>query len=376
MKEYLPDFFTNNLVMGDKTFPITVLDFLLKFCLPFLITVFLYFYFTHKTKKQIYKINFKNSSTGKLIYKFLKLIYLLIFLVLFWIITAYTLNMPIKGHLQIIYDLFNTPFIATGSINISVLTIILAVPIFVISSLLGKFISSMVKKSCDEKTHINESYRFRMEKIAQYGTTIVLMFIGFTLLGINFSSIAVILGAFGIGIGFGLQTVISNISAGLVIFFTSPIREGDRITVGGEEGYVTKINTISTIVTTLMEETIIVPNSQLISDRIFNHTYNGNEICIENFARVDYDCDIDKVIKVLKDTILRLPYIIPGKEPDVRVSEFKESCILMVIYTDITDIKYKGKAKAWINLEILRAFRENDIQMVPVSRTDVRMLNR
>lgn len=268
-------------------------------------------------------------------------------------------------------EFVNKPLFIIGKLEITLLIILLLIPIFVISALIGKIFSRLVKKSLlKHKGHLGDSYRFRIEKLTQYGVATIAAFTGLSIIGIDLSAIAVIFGALGIGIGFGLQNFISNFSAGLIIFFTSPIKEGDRITVGTQEGYVTKINTISTIVTTLMDETMIVPNSLLISDVIFNHTFSGKDVCIENVIIIDYAADVDKAMEIMAEALKRNPYGIENSNPDVRVSSFEEIGIKLVSYMSIKDVKDKGRARAWNNLNVLHAFQDNDIPL-PTRRINV-----
>lgn len=268
-------------------------------------------------------------------------------------------------------EFLNNTLFTIGHLEISILTILMLFPIFIVSAVMGKIFGKIVKRSLkNHKGHLSDSSRFRMEKITQYGVSIIAVFTGLTMIGIDLSVIAVVFGTLGIGIGFGLQNFIANFSAGLIIFFTSPIKEGDRITVGTQEGYVIKINTISTIVNTLMDETMVVPNSLLISDVIFNHTFTGNDVCIENTIIIDYAADVDKALAVMSDELKKCPYLLPGCEPDVRVSSFEEIGIRLVSYISIKDVKDKGRARACNNLNILHAFQDKDIPL-PTRRINV-----
>jgi len=134
------------------------------------------------------------------------------------------------------FEIINKPFLTAGSINISILTLLLFIPVVIVAQYIGKLVGKLVKASL-RKGKISDIIQFRIVKIVRYGVTAIALFIGLTALGINLSSIAVILGALGIGVGFGLQTLISNFSAGLVIFFTGPIKEGDRVTIGDVDGF-------------------------------------------------------------------------------------------------------------------------------------------
>ena len=265
--------------------------------------------------------------------------------------------------LNAIYAFINKPFLSAGSINISILTLLLFIPVIIIAQKIGKIVGKIVKFSIKNKP-VSETSQFRIVKIVSYGITVLALFIGFTMLGINLSSIAVILGALGIGVGFGLQTLISNFSAGLVILFTGPIKEGDRITIAGTEGYITKINFISTVVTTLMNETLIVPNSMLISEVCHSHTFGDDKsVAIDTTIKIDYSADVDKAMKVMAETLDKNPANQEGTKADVRIASFEELGIQLIAYIKIANVDDKGTAKSWNNIALVHAFQEQGIPL-------------
>ena len=265
--------------------------------------------------------------------------------------------------LNAIYAFINKPFLTAGSINISILTLLLFIPVIIIAQKIGKLVGKVIKLSIKNKP-ISETSQFRIVKIVSYGITVLALFIGFTMLGINLSSIAVILGALGIGVGFGLQTLISNFSAGLVILFTGPIKEGDRITISGTEGYITKINFISTVVTTLVNETLIVPNSMLISEVCHSHTFGDDKsVAIDTTIKIDYSADVDKAMKVMAETIEKNPANKEGAKADVRIASFEELGIQLIAYITIANVDDKGTAKSWNNIALVHAFQEQGIPL-------------
>ncbi len=265
--------------------------------------------------------------------------------------------------LNAIYAFINKPFLTAGSISISILTLLLFIPVIIIAQKIGKIVGKLVKLSLKNKP-FSETYQFRIVKIVSYGITVIALFIGLTMLGINLSSIAVILGALGIGVGFGLQTLISNFSAGLVILFTGPIKEGDRVTVSGTEGYITKINFINTVVTTLMNETLIVPNSILISEVCHSHTFGDDKsVAIDTTIKIDYSADVDKAMKVMAETLEKNPANKEGAKADVRIASFEELGIQLVAYITIANVDDKGTAKSWNNIALVHAFQEQGIPL-------------
>ena len=273
--------------------------------------------------------------------------------------------------LNAIYAFINKPFLTAGSISISILTLLLFIPVIIIAQKIGKLVGKLVKMSMKNKP-LSDTYKFRIVKFVSYGVTIIALFIGMTMLGINLSSIAVILGALGIGVGFGLQTLISNFSAGLVILFTGPIKEGDRVTINGTEGYITKINFINTVVTTLVNETLIVPNSILISEVCHSHTFGDDKsVAIDTTIKIDYSADVDKAMKVMAETIEKNPANKEGAKADVRIASFEELGIQLIAYITIADVADKGTAKSWNNIALVHAFQEQGIPL-PSRRIQVK----
>ena len=140
-----------------------------------------------------------------------------------------------------------------------------------------------------------------------YVGVVVAVLVSLSLIGFNFGDIALIFGALSIGIGFGLQHVVNNFISGLVLLVQRPIKSGDGI-VGGSgadasEGYVKRINVISTEITTFDNATIIVPNNQLMTMEVMNWTHRGRL----GRVKVPVGSDIPRFIQVEgKQTFVRM----------------------------------------------------------------------
>jgi small-conductance mechanosensitive channel len=155
-----------------------------------------------------------------------------------------------------------------------------------------------------------------------------------------------------------------------VIFFERPIKEGDRILVGGLEGDVIQIKLRSTVINTLTNETIVVPNSQLVGNSIHNYSYQDRRIIIENRVQVSYSTDLDQALKVLLDVAADNPHGLKDMGSRARVSAFQDSGIEMILWTWIDEATNKLAAVAWNNLEIWRAFKQTGI-VIPFPQVDL-----
>ena len=164
--------------------------------------------------------------------------------------------------------------------------------------------------------------------------------------------------------------MVSNFFSGLVIILTRPIKEGDRILVGNLDGTVVHIRLLSTIINTVTDETIIIPNSQLVNNSVHNYSYDSRRIIIICEVSVSYGTDLDKAIGILEGVGRDNPYRPTSNIPEVRVETFGDSGIKMALLSGINDVSEKYRAKSWINLEIWRRFRDNGIQ-IPFPQVDV-----
>ena len=128
------------------------------------------------------------------------------------------------------------------------------------------------------RTHIEPDLQFAVSRFAGYCFIAVGFFFAFKVVHLDLSSLAVIVGGLGIGIGFGLQNIVSNFVSGLIILAERPIAIGHRVEVGGVAGQVTKISLRSTVVVTNDNITIIVPNSNFITNPVTNWSYGDPKV--------------------------------------------------------------------------------------------------
>src|SRR4030066_1895248 len=151
--------------------------------------------------------------------------------------------------------------------------------------------------------------------------------------GIPLRSLAFFAGAFGIGIGFGMQNIISNFVSGIILLFERPMRVGDVITLeDGTLGSIDKISARSTTISTPDEVTITVPNSKFIESRITNWTHPRTRMRGNVKVGVSYDSDPELVKECLLEVVKQNPNVRTYPEPFVRFAEFGDSALLFELY--------------------------------------------
>ena len=163
--------------------------------------------------------------------------------------------------------------------------------------------------------------------MVKYTLVTIGIFIAVSAAGIPTNSFTVILGAFGVGIGFGLQNIFNNLVSGLILLFERPIQIGDTIEVGTLMGNVRSIGIRSSNVRTFDGAEIIVPNGNLISNEVINWTLSDDRRRIELIVGVSYDSDPHKAKEVLLNVIKNHEDIITDPEPKVFFNNLGDSSL-------------------------------------------------
>ncbi|HTU00406.1 MAG TPA: mechanosensitive ion channel domain-containing protein, partial [Candidatus Sulfotelmatobacter sp.] len=161
-----------------------------------------------------------------------------------------------------------------------------------------------------------------LANLTRYAILLVGFLIGLGALGVDLTKVTILLGAFGVGVGFGLQTLVANFSAGLILLFERPIREGDSIQVGDVQGEVRRIGVRASTVRTGRGADVFVPNSQLLSEKITNWTYTDRVLRVDLAVSVGPDSDPRRVIELLCRAAAGHPDILPDPPPATLCSGF------------------------------------------------------
>ncbi|MGD9392708.1 MAG: mechanosensitive ion channel, partial [Chromatiales bacterium] len=199
----------------------------------------------------------------------------------------------------------------------------------------------------------------------------VLITIGFLVslsaAGLDLSNIAIIAGALSVGIGFGLQNIVSNFISGIILLFERPIRPGDWIRVGTTEGYVRNVRIRSTIIETFDRAEVLVPNSDLLSNQVVNMTLTDGMGRIIIPVGVAYGSNTKKVreiiLRVAKDhpqVIQNEPGVVP---PRVLFRDFADSSLLFELRCFVKNIDYRLIVESDLRYAIDDAFRAEEIEI-------------
>jgi potassium-dependent mechanosensitive channel len=207
-----------------------------------------------------------------------------------------------------------------------------------------------------------------------YVGIVVAALAAFSYAGFNLSSLAIVAGALSVGIGFGLQNLVNNFVSGLILLAERPIRIGDLVVVGGEEGYVRKISVRSTELETFDRASVLVPNSYFISEKVKNWTFRNNICRIVIPVGAAYGSDPRQVQSVLLTVARDHPEILTAPEPSVTLDEFAAASLRFSLYAFVGDHAKSGQVRTDLAMAILDAFDKAGIA-IPCGQADITLRN-
>ncbi len=264
--------------------------------------------------------------------------------------------------------------VALGDMQISFMNILRLLIVFYV----GILIVNALKKSLDRnilaRTQMDVGARAAVVSLSGYLGYTIVFFIAVAMAGIDLSALAWIAGALSVGIGFGLQNIVQNFISGIILLVERPIKKGDWINVGGNEGYVKDIAVRSTAIRTFDDSTIIVPNADLISNPVTNWFHDNQTARVVVHVGVSYDADPEHVENVLLDLVHKSTYRRKDSRESVVIRSFGDSAVNYELRFWITSADWLTRSRSEIYFAILKRFKEEGIE-IPYPKSDVRIVD-
>lgn len=263
--------------------------------------------------------------------------------------------------------------IRIGEISISLSGLLGALVILSLGLVATRALRWWLQTQLLPRTSMEPSLQLSVATIAGYIGIIAVIALALAQLGIDLQKIAFIAGALSVGIGFGLQSIVSNFVSGLILLAERPIRVGDLIIVKGEEGKVRRISVRATEIETADQGSVIVPNSELITGLVKNWTHVTTWGRIVLKVGVAHDSDPEAVRDILMACSREHPQVVGSPEPSVQLAGLGENALLFEVYAVVLDLAKAGVIKSDIHFDVLRRFRAAGIRVAPPQR-EVRLL--
>jgi small-conductance mechanosensitive channel len=270
-----------------------------------------------------------------------------------------------------VFFVFTRELFQLGGRPVSLLVLMQFILLIAAVIVVARLIRRVLRDRLLARTHLDLGLQDAIARISGYAVLVIGTMIGLQTLGFELTSLTVVAGALGVGLGFGLRNIIENFVSGLIILGERPIQLGHRIEVGDTIGRVVQIGARSTSVLTNDNIRIIIPNSELITGRVVNWSHGDGQVRLRIPVGVSYLSDVQLVQKLLLEVAAANESVLEDPAPAVIFVEFGESALnfeLRVWTQELLD--RPGRLTSQLNFSIWEKFREHNIE-IPYPQRDL-----
>ncbi len=256
--------------------------------------------------------------------------------------------------------------------SVTVGDIVQAGAFLVAGVLLWRYMTAIFTLTLFHRMPDDPGVRFAVVTLCRYAVLAITAFAALSAVRLDMARISVVLAALGVGLGFGLQEIISNFVCGIILLLERPIRIGDVVTVADTTGRVDRIHIRATTIVNGDNQSMIVPNRQFITGNLVNWTHKDKILRITIKLGVAYGSDPDEVSELLLSVARRDPDVVMSPAPAAMMEGFGDSALLFVLYAHVPDPGLIGTARHRMCAEIQRRFAEAGID-IPYPIREVRL---
>lgn len=269
-----------------------------------------------------------------------------------------------------------------GNTQITIFLVLTVLFSIVLAVKFSKAIREYILPTVYDKYGLDRGLQASMNTFFHYIIITMAILISLSSIGFNLTSLTVFASVLGVGIGFGLQNVMSNFISGLIILFERPIRVGDRIIIDDTIADVEEIKIRATVVRTRVNERMIIPNSYFLEEKFVNRSYADTRLRIPVEVGVSYGSDVEMVKELLFEAVFELreeswPNIIEWPAPRVFFEGFGDSALNFTIWfwIDSQSDEREFTIPSDLRFKIFKKFAENDIE-IPFPQRDVHVISK
>ena len=260
--------------------------------------------------------------------------------------------------------------VSIGKIRISLLQIAIAILVFIAMIFVTKLIQRTTQTRVLNRLKVDPGVQNSLKTLIGYVGLVIAFFTGVSLLGFDLSNLAIIAGALSVGIGFGLQSIVNNFVSGLILLFERPIKVGDWVVTTSGEGIVKNISVRSTEIETFDRSSILVPNSELISNSVTNWTHKNSLGRVTVLVGVAYKEDPETILELLSRIPDQIDLALDTPQPQFLFTGFGDSSLDFELRFFIQDVTKSIVARTQARIAVFKVFKEAGVE-IPFPQRDL-----
>jgi small-conductance mechanosensitive channel len=266
-----------------------------------------------------------------------------------------------------IRDWFKSMFFGfeIGTFRISLAKIVLGIGLFIALVLVTRLFQRWLRDMMLTPARMDAGIAHSIETVVGYIGTALAGLAAISYAGFDITNLAIVAGALSVGIGFGLQSIVNNFVSGLILLFERPVKVGDWIVVGGDEGIVRRISVRSTEIETFDRSSVVLPNSELIMGRVKNWTLRDAMGRTKITFTVRYDMDPAKARDIALEMAGKHPDVLKSPPPFVSFDAFSGDSAQLSLNFFVGDVTRGGRTKSQLSFNLLKALPDAGIALMP-----------
>ncbi|WP_080145927.1 mechanosensitive ion channel family protein [Marinilactibacillus piezotolerans] len=282
--------------------------------------------------------------------------------------------------------LSNTPWLydtlfTFGETRITIFLIAAIIFVLIVAIRFSNAVKKHVLPTVYSRYELDRGMQATFNTLFQYVVVAIAVLVALSSLGFNLTSLTVFASVLGVGIGFGLQNIMSNFISGLIILFERPVKVGDRIIIDDTIADVEEIKMRATIVKTRANEQMIIPNSFFLEEKFINRSYADTRLRITVSVGVSYDSDVTLVKRLLEESVKELKNekwsnILEDPEPRIFFENFGDSSLDFTVWFWINQQTEEREFRipSDLRFKIFEKFNANNVE-IPFPQRDLHIIN-
>jgi potassium-dependent mechanosensitive channel len=262
--------------------------------------------------------------------------------------------------------------IRMGPLHITVGRILIAILVLYAAMLVSGLMRTIVTADVERRQEGDRGLGESISRLVHYAIITIGVVVALAAMGVELQNFAIVAGALGIGVGFGLQNVVNNFASGLILLFERPVRVGDTVVVDDVWGTIQKIGLRSTVMVTLDQSEMIVPNGDLVSEKVINWTLSNPTARIILPVGVAYGSSIEAVLEILVESAFAHEAVLKEPPPEALFVGFGDSSLDFELRVWVGNIRRRLQVRSTVLTDVERRLTQAGIE-IPFPQRDLHL---